>query len=385
MSAWLQSENYFLQESVMDQRETDIYYMRMALEEARKGRGFTNPNPMVGAVIVKDGQIIAKGYHHCCGQGHAEVEAFKAAGDRDVTGATIYVTLEPCSHYGKTPPCADLIIRKKVARVVIAAMDPNPLVAGRGAERIRAAGIEVVSGVLAEESIRLNEIFMKYIVKKEPFVLYKSAMSLDGKTAAPNGESQWISCEESRRAVHELRHQYMGIMVGSETVLKDDPMLTCRIPGGKDPVRIVCDSRLRIPMDCKLVQTAKEIPLIVACSETASMKKMSQLQEAGVQVIPMECEGDHIDLRQLMQQLGASGIDSILLEGGATLACSAFESGIVDKVQFYVAPMLIGGASSRTALGGSGIAHLADAWKLRDMQVTRSGDDLCITAYTCRE
>ena len=369
----------------MEQRDTDIYYMRMALAEAEKGRGFTNPNPMVGAVIVKDGKIISKGYHHRCGEGHAEVEAFRAAGDADVTGATIYVTLEPCSHYGKTPLCADLIVSKKVGRVVVAAMDPNPLVAGRGVEKIRAAGIEVTTGVLAEESIRLNEIFMKYIVGKEPFVLYKSAMSLDGKTAAPNGESQWISCEESRHEVHELRHQYMAIMVGSETVLKDDPMLTCRIQGGKDPIRIVCDSRLRIPMDCKLVQTAREIPLIVACSDTASMKKMSALQEAGVQVIPMECEGDHIDLKQLVQQLGSNGIDSILLEGGATLAYSAFESGIVDKVQFYIAPMLIGGSTSRTSLGGSGIAHLADAYGLEDMQVRRSGQDLCITAYVRRQ
>ena len=369
----------------MDQRETDIFYMRMALEEAKKGKGFTNPNPMVGAVIVKDGVVIAKGYHHRCGEGHAEVEAFKAAGDTDVTGAAIYVTLEPCSHYGKTPPCADLIVRKKVGRVVVAALDPNPLVAGRGIEKIKAAGIEVTTGVLAEESIQLNEIFMKYIVSKEPFVLYKSAMSLDGKTAAPNGESQWISCEESRHEVHELRHQYMAIMVGSETVLKDDPMLTCRIPNGKDPIRIVCDSRLRIPMDCKLVQTAREIPLIVACSETASLKKMSALQEAGVQVIPLECDDDHIDLKQLMQQLGANGIDSILLEGGATLAYSAFEAGIIDKVQFYIAPMLIGGSTSRTALGGSGIAHLSDAYGLNDVQVRKIGKDLCITAYVNRQ
>lgn len=366
----------------MDQRDTDIYYMQMALAEAEKGRGFTNPNPMVGAVIVKDGKIIAKGYHHRCGEGHAEVEAFRAAGDADVTGATIYVTLEPCSHYGKTPPCADLIIRKKVSRVVVAAMDPNPLVAGRGVNRIREAGIAVTTGVLEKESIALNEIFMKYIVHKEPFVLYKSAMSLDGKTAAPNGESQWISCEASRRRVHELRHQYMAIMVGSETVLKDDPMLTCRIPGGKDPIRIVCDSRLRIPLDCKLVQTAADVPTIVACSSSASLKKMSQLQEAGVQIMAMDSEGEHIDLRELTLQLGANGIDSILLEGGATLAYSAFESGIVDKVQFYVAPMLIGGAASRTALEGAGIAHLAEAFRLCDMQVSESGEDICITAYT---
>ena len=281
----------------MDKIQEDLQYMRMALEQAALGRGYTNPNPMVGAVIVKNGQVIAKGYHHCCGQGHAEVEAFKAAGDADVTGATMYVTLEPCSHYGKTPPCADKIIEKKIGRVVVGAMDPNPLVAGRGVEKLRNAGIEVTTGVLADESIRLNEIFMKYIVNKEPFVLYKSAMSLDGKIAAPNGESQCISCEESRKEVHGLRHQYMAIMVGSRTVLEDDPMLNCRLVEGNDPIRVVVDSKLRIPMTARLVQTAGEIRTIVACTPDASEEKMHELQEAGVEVLVISEKNGHVDLK----------------------------------------------------------------------------------------
>lgn len=362
--------------------QADLYYMQMALDMAALGRGYTNPNPMVGAVIVKDGQVIAKGYHHCCGQGHAEVEAFRDAGDADVTGATMYVTLEPCSHYGKTPPCADKIIEKKIGRVVVGALDPNPLVAGRGIEKIRAAGIEVKTGVLAEESIRLNEIFMKYIVNKEPFVLYKSAMSLDGKIAAPNGESQWISCEESRREVHGLRHQYMSIMVGSQTVLDDDPMLNCRLPeGGKDPVRVVVDSSLRIPLTAKLVQTAGEIRTILACTAKAPEEKIKALEAAGAEVLVVAEKNGHVDLKALTVALGQMQIDSILLEGGATLAASAFEAGIVDKVQVYVAPMVIGGAASRTPVGGQGIAHLAEAWRLKEINARKVGNDICITGY----
>ncbi len=353
----------------------------MALEEAEKGRGFTNPNPMVGAVIVRDGKILAKGYHHRCGQGHAEVEAFKAAGDQDVTGATMYVTLEPCSHYGKTPPCADKIIEKKIGRVVVAALDPNPLVAGNGIRKIREAGIEVETGLLADESIRLNEIFMHYIVDKDPFVLYKSAMSLDGKIATAAGESQWISCEESREEVQMLRHQYMGIMVGSGTVLKDDPRLTCRMPGGLDPTRIVVDNRLSIPMDSCLVKTAKETPVIAACISEAPVEKIEALREAGVTVLIVEEKDGHVDLNDLMEEIGKMKIDSILLEGGGTLADAAFKAGIINKVQFYVAPKIIGGSKAMTPVGGAGIAHLSDAAEITDITVRNVGCDICVTGY----
>lgn len=369
----------------MDRVQEDRQYMQLALEMAALGRGYTNPNPMVGAVIVKDGQVIAKGYHHCCGQGHAEVEAFRDAKDADVTGATMYVTLEPCSHYGKTPPCADKIIEKKIGRVVVGALDPNPLVAGRGIEKLRNAGIEVVTGVLADESIRLNEIFMKYIVNKEPFVLYKSAMSLDGKIAAPNGESQWISCEVSRKEVHELRHQYMAIMVGSRTVLEDDPMLNCRLVEGKDPIRVVVDSALRVPVDARIVKTARDIRTIVACIPGAPEEKILSLRNAGVEVLVTDEKDGHVDLKKLTQALGQMQIDSILLEGGATLAAAAFEAGIIDKVQMYVAPMVIGGTASKTPVGGNGIAHLADAWKLKDISARKIGNDICISGYVIKQ
>ena len=366
-------------------REEDIRFMSMALEEAQKGRGFTNPNPMVGAVIVRDGQVLAKGYHHRCGEGHAEVEAFKAAGDQDVTGATMYVTLEPCSHYGKTPPCADKIIEKKIGRVVVAALDPNPLVAGNGIRKLQEAGIEVETGILAEESIRLNEIFMHYIVDKDPFVLYKSAMSLDGKIATASGESQWISCEESRDEVQQLRHQYMGIMAGSETVIKDDPRLTCRIPGGLNPTRIVVDSRLRIPMDANLVKTAGEVPTIVACTAEAPEDKKEALEAAGVTVLIIKENDGHVDLKDLMEEIGKMKIDSILLEGGGTLADAAFKAGIINKVQFYIAPEIIGGKEAMSPVGGSGIARLSDAAKLSDLSVRKVGSDICVTGYVRQE
>ncbi len=372
----------------MDCDREDEKYMKMALDLACLGKGFTNPNPMVGAVIVKDGIVIGKGYHHRCGESHAEVEAFKDAGDADVSGATMYVTLEPCSHYGRTPPCADKIIEKKIGRVVIGACDPNPLVAGKGIKKLKAAGIDVTTGVLEEESRRLNEIFMKYIVGKEPFVLYKSAMSLDGKIAAASGESQWISCEDSRSEVHQLRKQYMSIMVGSQTVINDDPMLTCRLPdgNGKNPVRIVVDSGLRIPEECNIVKTADEIPTIVVCTAkgAGNPNKTKLLKSRGVKILIADEKDGHVDLKKLVKRLGQEGIDSILIEGGATLASAAFESQIIDKVCMYIAPVIIGGAASPTPVGGRGILHLSDAWKLKDLEYRKCGCDICVTGYVCR-
>lgn len=365
----------------MSQETMDVYYMKRALELAAKGRGTTTPNPMVGAVIVKDGRIIGEGYHIRAGEGHAEVNAFRNALE-DVTGATMYVTLEPCSHYGKTPPCADKIIEKKIGRVVVAALDPNPLVAGRGIEKIRQAGIEVVTGVLAEESIKLNEVFMKYIVTKRPFVVFKAAMSLDGKIATSTGESQWISCERSREEVHHMRHEYTGIMAGIGTVLADDPMLNCRIPDGKQPIRIIVDSRLQIPEDSKLVESAAVYPLIVATTKGCDSQKAVRLKEKGVQICEIsEDEKGHVDLEQLMERLGELKVDSILLEGGGQLAEGALSAGIVDKVQFYIAPMIIGGGASKTPVEGDGVFNLKDAWKLKDMTSEVVGSDLKITGY----
>ena len=364
-----------------EQKKIDEMYMERALELAAKGRGTTTPNPMVGAVIVKNGRIIGEGYHIRAGEGHAEVNAFKNAVE-DVTGATMYVTLEPCSHYGKTPPCADKIVEKKIGRVVVGALDPNPLVAGRGIEKIRNAGIPVITGVLAERSIALNEVFMKYIVTKRPFVLLKAAMSLDGKIATAEGESEWISCETSREEVHRLRHELTGIMAGIGTVLADDPMLNCRIPGGKQPVRIIVDSHLSIPEESKLVCSAKEFPLVVAAVENSDAAKKERLAEQGVKVIEVSADdAGHVDLNILMDCLGEMKIDSILLEGGGRLAEGALKAGIVDKVQFYIAPMLIGGESAKTPVEGRGIAALSEAWHISNWKAEVIGDDIKITGY----
>lgn len=364
-----------------EQKKIDEMYMERALALAARGRGTTTPNPMVGAVIVKDGRIIGEGYHIRAGEGHAEVNAFKNAAE-DVTGATMYVTLEPCSHYGKTPPCADKIVEKKIGQVVVGALDPNPLVAGRGIEKIRNAGIPVVTGVLAEESIALNEVFMKYIVTKRPFVVLKAAMSLDGKIATADGESQWISCETSREEVHRLRHELTGIMAGIGTVLADDPMLNCRIPGGKQPVRIIVDSHLSIPENSKLAASAKEFPLVVASVEKSDASKKARLEVMGAKVIEIPANQDgHVDLNALMERLGEMKIDSILLEGGGRLAEGALKAGIVDKVQFYIAPVLIGGEGAKTPVEGRGIETLSQAWHISDWKAETIGDDLKIIGY----
>lgn len=364
-----------------EQKKIDEMYMERALALAAKGRGTTTPNPMVGAVIVKDGRIIGEGYHIRAGEGHAEVNAFKNATE-DVTGATMYVTLEPCSHYGKTPPCADKIVEKKIGRVVVGALDPNPLVAGRGIEKIRNAGIPVITGILAEKSVALNEVFMKYIVTKRPFVVLKAAMSLDGKIATAEGESQWISCEASREEVHRLRHELTGIMAGIGTVQADDPMLNCRIPGGKQPIRIIVDSYLQIPENSKLVSSAKEYPLIVATVENSDAVKKERLEACGAQIVEMPADPDgHVDLNILMERLGEMKIDSILLEGGGRLAEGALQAGIVDKVQFYIAPMLIGGENAKTPVEGRGISALSKAWHISDWKAETIGNDIKIIGY----
>ena len=359
-------------------REKEKAYMQRALELAEKGRGWTNPNPMVGAVIVKDGRIIGEGYHERCGQGHAEVNAFKNATE-DVENAELYVTLEPCSHHGKTPPCADLIISKKIKRVVIAALDPNPLVSGRGVKKLEDAGIEVVSGLLAEESITLNEIFMKYIRKKEPFVLLKSAMTLDGKIATVSGESKWISNETSRAHGQKLRNQYMSILVGVQTVIEDDPQLTCRIEGGKNPIRIVADSSLRIPENAKILEDQESASTILAIAKASDSEKKKRLEERGIRIIEFADEKGRVDLKKLFLQLGTEGIDSILIEGGGTLAGSVIQTGMVDRVITYIAPILVGGKNAKSPVAGEGVAELSQALKLEKLEVIPLDGDVALT------
>ncbi len=354
---------------------TDRDYMKLALEEAVKGEGFVSPNPMVGAVIVKDGKIIAKGYHHRYGALHAERDALKNCTE-DPKGATMFVTLEPCCHQGKQPPCTQAVIESGIKRVVTGSGDPNPLVGGKGIQLLRNSGIEVTENVLEKECLKLNEIFFYFIRTGQPFVTMKYAMTLDGKIAAYTGKSKWITGELSRENVQRTRHKYSGIMVGVGTVLADDPMLNCRINGGKDPTRIICDTKLRIPLHSKVVQTAKDIPtmLAVSCNDN---EKIRQFENYGCQVLNLPQKNGHVDLQVLMKKLGEQKIDSILLEGGAELNWSALHEGIVNKVQAYISPKILGGGG-KSPIGGLGAESPDSAFQLTDCEIHYFGEDIMI-------
>lgn len=362
----------------------DIGYMQRALELAKKGIGYTNPNPLVGAVIVKEGRIIGEGYHQLYGSHHAEVNAFNNAVE-DVRGADMYVTLEPCSHYGNTPPCAEAIVKKGIKRVIIGLKDPNPLVAGRGIKILEDNGIEVVTGVLEEEGKKLNEIFLKYITTKLPFCIMKTAMTLDGKIAAYTGDSKWITGEASRKYVHELRHRVAGVMVGIGTVLADDPMLTTRLEHGSDAARIIIDSSARIPLEAKVLNLESKAPTIIATTEKADRNKLKALEQKGAQIIITPLKDNGVDLAFLMKILGERKIDSILLEGGSKINYAALEAGIVDKVNAFIAPKIIGGEAAKTPVGGAGRAYMADAISLQAIEVHRFEDDIMIEGYIKRE
>lgn len=369
----------------MSQR-TDERYMRRALALAEYGAGGVNPNPLVGAVLVKDGRVAGEGWHEKCGGLHAERNALKNRTE-SVCGATMYVTLEPCCHYGRTPPCTEAILQHKIARVVVGCLDPNEKVAGQGVEILRAHGVAVDTGVLEAECRRQNEVFMHYITTKRPFVVLKYAMTLDGKIAAHTGDSRWVSGPESRAHTHEMRNRLSAIMVGIGTVLADDPMLSCRmgikyspLRVGRDPIRVVCDSHLRIPLDSTLVRTARAIPLIVAHVD-GSREKEEALRAAGADVWRCAARDGRVDLCGLMARLGGAQIDSVLLEGGGALHWAALEAGVVQKVQAYIAPKLIGGAGAKSPVGGAGFAKMADALALRDTKLTQLGSDLLWEGY----
>lgn len=353
--------------------------MKLALELAKKGQGFVNPNPMVGAVIVKNGEVIAKGYHRKFGFPHAEVEAFRNA-DKSVEDSTLYVTLEPCCHYGKTPPCADLIVQKKVKRVVVGVLDPNPLVAGRGIRKLQKAGIDVTVGVMQDECRKLNEVFFKYILNKKPFVVMKAAVSLDGKIATKKGESKWISGRESRKRVHESRGKYSAVMVGINTVLEDDPLLTCRVKEKNNPIRVIVDSNLRIPLDSKIIKTVSEVPVVIA-TVNKDLEKIKKLMKMGVTVLKTNNKDGRVDLNELISELGKRNIDSILIEGGGTLNYSALQAGVVDKVEFYIAPKIIGGVDAKTSVEGIGIDKLCETFNVNFGEVSRIGNDILIQGY----
>ncbi len=351
-------------------------YMKMAIDLAKKAEGFTNPNPLVGAVIVKDGKIIGKGYHERCGELHAERNAIKNLTE-SAKGATIYVTLEPCCHYGKTPPCTEAIIEAEISKVVIGSRDPNPMVSGKGAKILREAGIEVVEDFMREECDKLNPIFFHYITNKTPYVVMKYAMTADGKIATKTGASQWISCEESRKQVHRMRHKYMGIMVGINTVIEDDPMLNTRIEGLTSPVRIICDTSLRIPLESKIVKTAGDYKTIVAYSN-GDEEKIDKLKNLGVVLIKCEKNDDHIDLKDLMVKLGEEKIDSVLVEGGAIINESVLKAGIANELKVYIAPKIFGGKDSKTPVAGAGVALVDDAYKLELMDTKIVGEDILL-------
>lgn len=360
---------------------SDQEYMNLAIQLAQKGCGWVSPNPMVGAVIVKNGRIIGQGYHAKYGELHAERNAL-AACTESPAGATMYVTLEPCCHHGKQPPCVEAVLEAKIARVVIGSGDPNPLVSGKGIEILRRHGVAVTEQVLAEECRKLNEVFFHFIRTKRPYVVLKYAMTMDGKMATYTGASQWITGETARKHVHQQRHRYSAIMVGIGTVLADDPLLTCRIEGGKNPVRIVCDTQLRTPLSAQLVQTAKEVPTILATCCTDEERQLAY-QNAGCRVFTLPKRNGHVDLQELMNKIGSIGIDSILLEGGAELNWAALESGIVQKVQAYVAPKLFGGRTAKSPVSGLGFAEPADAVRLKNSTILPLGEDFLIESEVC--
>ena len=371
-------------------------YMRRAIELAKKGSGHVNPNPLVGAVIVRDGEIIGEGYHECYGQLHAERNAIANAKKRgnSLESSTIYVTLEPCCHYGKTPPCTEAIIEEKIARVVVGSDDPNPLVSGKGFQMLREKGLEVIPHFLKEKCDAMNHVFFHYIRTGTPYVAMKYAMTMDGKIACYTGDSKWVTGEESRAHVQTLRNHYKGIMAGIGTVLADDPMLNCRIEGGRDPIRIIADSHLRIPMDSQLVRTAGQQPLIVACLPDADEEKAAQLQEKGVEVLRIpgvttaditEEQKEVISLPVLMKELGARKIDGILLEGGGQLNESALQAGIVDRIYCYIAPKIFGGAQAKTPVEGQGLTRAADAWQFNRIGMQEFGQDILLEYEKAQE
>lgn len=354
-------------------------YMKRALELAKLGWGYTNPNPLVGAVIVKDSRIIGEGYHEYFGGPHAEINAIKNAKE-DVKGAQLYVTLEPCCHHGKTPPCVDAIIKSGIQDVYIAMEDPNSFVSGKGIKYLKEAGLNVYTGILKNEAQKLNEIFIKYITTKIPYVILKSAMTVDGKIATTIGDSKWITNEKSREHVHMLRGRVMAIMVGVNTVIKDNPYLTARIRGLKSPTRIIIDSQGRIPLDSNVL-CDRSAKTIIATTKKMPVDKINKLRNLAIDIIIVDSIDGKVNLKELIKVLGTMGIDSVLIEGGGTLNYSALKEGIVDKVMFYIAPKIIGGSNALTPVEGNGIDYIKDAIKLNDIEITKFDDDILITGY----
>ncbi len=354
---------------------TDRDYIRRTIRLAKKAAGRTSPNPMVGAIIVKAGRIIAEDFHRAPGTPHAEALVLAEAGSR-AKGSVLYVNLEPCCHTNKrTPPCTRAIIATGVKKVVVAMEDPNPQVSGKGVKKLRNAGIEVVTGVLDDEAGRLNEAYLKFITKRIPFVTLKIAMTLDGKIAMPSGESKWITGERSRRYVHGMRSSVDAVITAIGTVLADDPELTARFRGAKNPMRVVIDPELKIPENARILDVPPET--VIVTGEEKS-KRLDELRSKGVKLLLYK---ERLSLQWLMQRLGAMDVTSVMIEGGSSLASHALEDGVVDKVVFFIAPKIIGGRDSFPAVGGRACASLSDAYRLRDIKVRTIGEDILVEGY----
>jgi diaminohydroxyphosphoribosylaminopyrimidine deaminase/5-amino-6-(5-phosphoribosylamino)uracil reductase len=360
----------------------DEHYMRVAIAQARKALGRVSPNPMVGAVVVKRRAIVGMGYHHQAGGPHAEINALARAGKKS-HGADLYVNLEPCGHYGRTPPCVDAVIKSGVTRVVIGMLDPNPLVSGKGIKKLKEAGVATTVGILKEECRKLNEVYLKYITRKVPFVMLKVGASLDGKIATRSGDSRGITGEKSLRLVHQLRNQVDAIMVGIGTVKADDPLLTTRLPGkaGRDPIRVIVDSTLRISPEARVFNRHSETGVIIATTRRASQGKKKLLEEKGARVITVDAINGRVNLKKLMRALGEREISSLLIEGGTEVITSALRDNIVDKIFFLFAPKLLGGRTAWGITAGEGVYYVRHALRVHDLKVKRSGEDILVEGY----
>lgn len=353
--------------------------MRRALDLAQRGEGWTAPNPMVGAVIVKDGQVAGEGFHQKAGTPHAEIHALSDAGER-AKGATVYVTLEPCCHHGRTPPCTDALIKAEISKVVIAMTDPNPQVAGGGIKQLREAGIEVVTGVLEREAQVLNEVFITQIKFKRPFVALKSALTLDGKTATRTGSSKWITGEDSRDYAHKLRHKYDAILVGIGTVLADDPLLTTRISELKNPMRVVIDSSLKIPLNARVLDKETGSAMIFT-SSSGEYSKVRRIEEKGIEIIHCPGENGKVDIISVLNVLYGKGVTSILVEGGSEINGTFFDQHLIDKIYLFAAPKLVGSHSASGMIGGLGIEEMKEAVRVEDLTVEKIGEDFLFIGY----
>ncbi len=359
----------------------DELFMRRALVLARKGQGRTSPNPIVGAVVVQNGRVAGEGHHERAGGPHAEVVALGAAAGA-TSGADLYVTLEPCCYHGRTAPCSDRVIEAGIRRVLIPVLDPNPLVSGKGVEKLRAAGIVVEVGLLSEEAITLNEAFIKFIKNRIPFVALKAAVSLDGKIATRNGESRWISGERSRHLVHQMRDRVDALIAGIGTIRRDDPWLTTRLPeGGRDPIRVIVDGLGPLPLDAKVFRPASPAPTWVAVAPDAPRERIEALKRRGLTVL--EAGGSHgrVRLADLLKRLGEREVTSVMIEGGEGIFTSAFEEGIIDKLCLFVAPLLVGGKSAPSLFGGLGTEYLTQAPRLQRVRIEQLDGDLLVEGY----